>query len=105
MAEQLNWIKQQPSKLQSVSSSLTSVTNIIRMSKDNNNMNKDLQTLEKLLKSHDWFYQYSDDFNVYERGDRELNTINEVIKVLEDTGFGKEANDLYDKYLPEQLKF
>ena len=75
------------------------------MSIDNNNMNNKLQTLEKLLQDHDWFYQYSDDFNVYERGDRELNTINEVIKVLEDTGFGKEANDLYDKYLPEPLKY
>ena len=105
MAEQLNWIKQYPSKVWSVGSSPTSVTNIIRMSKDNNNMNKDLQTLEKLLKSHDWFYQYSDDYSVYERGDRESNTINEVINALKDTGFGKEADDLYDKYLPEPLKF
>ena len=75
------------------------------MSNDNNNMNKDLQTLEKLLQDHDWFYQYSDDFNVYERGDRESNTINKVISALIDAGFGKEADDLYDKYLPEQLKF
>ena len=105
MAEQLNWIKQYPSKVWSVGSSPTSVTNIIRMSEDNNNMNKNLQTLEKLLQDHDWFYQYSDDFSVYERGDRESNAINEVIKVLENTGFGKEANVLYDKYLPEPLKF
>ena len=105
MAEQLNWIKQYPSKVWSVGSSPTSVTNIIRMSEDNNNMNKNLQTLEKLLQDHDWFYQYSDDFSIYERGDRESNAINEVIKVLENTGFGKEANDLYDKYLPEPLKF
>ena len=75
------------------------------MSKDNNNMKTKLQTLEKLLQNHDWFYQYSDDFSVYERGDRESNAINEVIKVLENTGFGKEANVLYDKYLPEPLKF
>ena len=105
MAEQLNWIKQYPSKVWSVGSNPTSVTNIIRMSKDNNNMNTKLQTLEKLLQDHDWFYQYSDDFSVYERGDRESNAINEVIKVLENTGFGKEANVLYDKYLPEPLKF
>jgi hypothetical protein len=68
-------------------------------------MNKDLQTLEKLLKGHDWFYQYSDDFRVYERGDRESDAINEVINALKSAGFGKEADDLYDKYLPEQLKF
>ena len=75
------------------------------MSKDNNNMNTKLQTLEKLLQDHDWFYQYSDDYSVYERGDRESDTINAVINALKDAGFGKEADDLYDKYLPEPLKF
>ena len=75
------------------------------MSIDNNNMNNKLQTLEKLLKNHDWFYQYSDDFSIYERGDRELDAINEVINALKDAGFGKKADDLYDKYLPEPLKF
>ena len=75
------------------------------MSKDIINMNTKLKTLEKLLKNHDWFYQYSDDYSVYERGDRESNIINEVINALKDAGFGKEADDLYDKYLPEPLKF
>ncbi len=68
-------------------------------------MKTKLQTLEKLLKNHDWFYQYSDDFSVYECGDRESDAINEVINALRDAGFGKEADDLYDKYLPEPLKF
>ena len=45
-------------------------------------MNNKLQTLEKLLQNHDWFYQYSDDFSVYERGDRESDAINEVINAL-----------------------
>jgi len=75
------------------------------MSIDNNNMNNKLQTLEKLLQNCDWFYQYSDDYSVYERGDRESDAINEVINALKDAGFGKEADDLYNKYLPEQLKF
>ena len=75
------------------------------MSVDNNNMNTKLKTLEKLLKNHDWFYQYSDDYSVYERGQNAWNTINEVINALKDAGFGKEADDLYDKYLPEPLKF
>ena len=75
------------------------------MSIDNNNMNNKLQTLDKLLKNHDWFYQYSDDYSVYERGQNAWNTINEVINALRDAGFGKEADDLYDKHLPEPLKF
>ena len=33
------------------------------------------------------------------------NAITEVIKALKDAGFGKEADDLYDKYLPEPLKY
>ena len=82
------------------------------MSVDNNNMKTKLQTLEKLLQNHDWFYQFSDDYSVYERGDRELNTINEVISALKDAGFGKQAagfseqsSALYEKYLPEPLKY
>ena len=66
---------------------------------------KKLKTLEELLKNHDWFYQYSDDFNVYSSGQKTWNTINTVIKALKDAGFSKEADDLYDKYLPEPLKF
>ena len=64
-----------------------------------------LKTLEELLQNHDWFYQYSDDFSVYERGNRESDTINTVIKALEDAGLSDEANDLYEKYLPKQLKY
>jgi hypothetical protein len=64
-----------------------------------------LKTLEKLLQNHDWFYQYSEDFSVYERGNRESDTINTVIKALEDAGLGDKANDLYEKYLPKQLKY
>ena len=64
-----------------------------------------LKTLEKLLQNHDWFYQYSEDYNVYEKGLSAQYTINTVIKALEDAGLGDEANDLYEKYLPKQLKY
>ena len=75
------------------------------MSVDNNNMKTKLQTLEELLKGHDWFYQYSDDSSVYEQGKSAWHTITEVISALKDAGFGKQADDLYDKYLPEPLKY
>ena len=52
------------------------------MSIDNNNMNNKLQTLEKLLQDHDWFYQYSDDFRVYERGTYGLKDARFVIFVF-----------------------
>ena len=64
-----------------------------------------LKTLEELLQNHDWFFQYSEDFSVYERGLKAQDTINTVIKALEDAGLSDEANDLYEKYLPKQLKY
>ena len=69
------------------------------------NMKDKFKTLEELLKDHDWFYQYSEDFSVWESGRRESNTINTVINALKDAGFGKEADILYNKYLPEPLKY
>ena len=68
-------------------------------------MKDKLKTLEDLLKNHDWFYQYSEDFSVWESGRRESNTINTVINALKDAGFGKEVDQLYEKYLPEPLKY
>ena len=62
------------------------------MSNDNNNMNTKLQTLEKLLQNHDWFYQYSDDYSVYERGQFAWDTITTVMKVLEEK-YAKEQAD------------
>ena len=69
-----------------------------------NNMSR-LKKLEELLQNHDWFYQYSDDYSVYEQGKSAWYSITEVIKALKDAGFGKEADDLYDKHLPEPLKY
>jgi len=68
-------------------------------------MSKELNTLEELLKNHDWFYQYSDDYRVYSSGQKTWSTINTVIKALKDAGFGEETDALYNKYLPEPLKF
>ena len=87
-----------------VSSVFIKVKRLIVVRKNIKIMSK-LKTLEELLQNHDWFYQYSDDFSVYERGLFSQDTINTAIKVLEDAGFGDEANDLYEKYLPKQLKY
>jgi len=75
------------------------------MSKDNNNMKNKLQTLEKLLQNHDWFYQYSDDYSVYEQGQNAWKTISKVMEALDDAGLSDESNALYEKYLPQVLKF
>ena len=48
-------------------------------------MNK-LKTLEELLQNHDWFYQYSDDYGVYEHGQNAWKTISKVMEALDDAG-------------------
>ena len=68
-------------------------------------MSKELNTLEKLLKNHDWFYQYSEDYNVYEQGQTAWNAIAVVMSALKDAGFEHEAEYLYEKYLPQVLKY
>jgi hypothetical protein len=64
-----------------------------------------LKTLEELLQNHDWFYQYSDDYSVYERGQNAWKTISKVMEALDDAGLSDESNALYEKYLPKQLKY
>ena len=64
-----------------------------------------LKTFEELLKNHDWFYQYSEDYSVYERGQNAWKTISKVMEALEDAGLSDAANDLYEKYLPKPLKY
>jgi hypothetical protein len=64
-----------------------------------------LKTLEELLQNHDWFYQYSDDYSVYERGQNAWKTISKVMEALDDAGLSDQSNALYEKYLPKQLKY
>ena len=42
-----------------------------------------LETLESQLKSHDWFYEYSDDHRYYNSGLREFQQIWQTIEKLQ----------------------
>ena len=64
-----------------------------------------LKTLEKLLQNHDWFYQYSEDYSVYERGQNAWYIISNIMQALDDAGLSDESNALYEKYLPKALKY
>ena len=66
-------------------------------------MNDSLTALEGLLARHDWYYQYSDDHSVWQRGQREHDAIDEeqrrlihVVKVPYE-----EVMALTDKYRPK----
>ena len=60
-----------------------------------------LEQLESSLKSHDWWYGYSDDHRSYTTGSREQKQIRGLIKQFEDSGFGDKAQEMYNKYLVE----
>jgi len=54
-------------------------------------MNK-FEELYELLKSHDWYYMYSDDMRVYRKGRDSMKRIEQM--VLNDS----ELSDLYEAY-------
>ena len=54
-----------------------------------------MKELEQLLKAHDFYFEYSDDHQVYLSGLAERKEISEKIKQL---GTSKELEELLDKY-------
>lgn len=66
-------------------------------------MNENLKALELLLAHHDWYYDYSDDYSAWTRGNRERATINAEQKRLIAEGLATvdEIVDLSYKYRPK----
>lgn len=50
------------------------------------------------LKSHDWTYEYADDFKKYTRGSSQRKAIYAMIKQAKDQGWGDDADKLYNEY-------
>lgn len=63
---------------------------------ENTDMGGDSSKLEKMLKSHDWYFRMSDDDRSYDRGKREEDEIKKLVSTL-----GEEGKELYDKYKKE----
>jgi hypothetical protein len=59
-----------------------------------------LEDFEKALSTHDWYFNMSDDHSVYMRGDRAARQLNDELIALTGLGFGKEAQELFNKYRP-----
>ena len=58
----------------------------------------ELKQLEVALSTHDWFYQYSDDFAVYKKGRSSLQRIKSYMNTLKEKGYEDESKELYKKY-------
>ncbi len=61
-----------------------------------------LSDLEKKLKSHDWWYAYSDDNRKYKSGETNWFEITKMIKGMKRN---KEAEKLWNKYVPKDFNY
>jgi len=66
-------------------------------------MNEPLVILEKLLQTHDWYFDYSDDHSVWKKGMTERSAINQEQKRLVELGLAttEEVQELTQKYVPK----
>ncbi len=60
-----------------------------------------LQQLEALLKTHDWFYMYSDDPSAYRCGLSTDRNIKQLMTICKSNSLEEESKKLYNKYYPK----
>ena len=63
---------------------------------------KDLSDLEKLLRSHDWYFEYSDDSKVWNNGKANRDKIFSLMNKLKSDGYEREAVTIWKKNLPNK---
>lgn len=61
-----------------------------------------MEQLRELLSYHDFYYEYSDDFRVWQSGH---NRAIEIRDLMSDLGFSDEVKVLYNEYAPDKFKF
>lgn len=66
-------------------------------------MNENLINLERLLQSHDWYFDYTEDFSVWKKGMAQRDAINQEQKRLINNGLAteEEVQKLIEKYAPK----
>jgi len=63
-----------------------------------------LKDFELLLKNHDWYYNFSDDFVAWRKGDKQRRAIEESIRGMS-TVEKQEARMLWNSYAPSMCPF
>ena len=61
-------------------------------------MKTKIEEYTELLKKHDWYYDYSDDHSVYERGYRQRNKLHQLAEEID------RDYELYNQYAPTKIK-
>lgn len=59
-----------------------------------------LAQFEKALAAHDWYYDYSDDHSVWQRGVRQNDELLRQRRALREAGLGAAADALWRKHCP-----
>lgn len=60
-----------------------------------------LEALENKCRTHDWYYNYSDDHRKWSRG---FDQYREINAILEKLSHSREALEIYNKHAPERFK-
>lgn len=63
-------------------------------------MSDKLQEFEKLLKNHDWYYEYSDDHRVWRNGCNEFDALVKMRNELKKEFDVKVLDQIWNKYSP-----
>jgi len=59
-----------------------------------------LQELEEHMKYHDWYYTYSDDHGVWQRGCQSADTMTAKMNELKELGFESEVDEFWETHCP-----
>jgi len=59
---------------------------------------EELNKLEILLKKHDKYFDYSDDYSVVKRGQKEWDDIQTLSTNLKLAGYAEEVQEIFKKY-------
>tara|TARA_Y100000996_G_scaffold85987_1_gene59785 strand:- start:6277 stop:6549 length:273 start_codon:yes stop_codon:yes gene_type:complete len=60
--------------------------------------------LKEILEKHDWFYSYSDDHTVWQKGRDQRSDIRTLLNQANELGYGDAASEIYNKHVPDALK-
>ena len=59
-----------------------------------------IEKLQRLLEAHDFYYVYSDDGRVYDKGKASQEKIDALVETI-----GSEGKRLYEQFLPHTIDF
>lgn len=59
-----------------------------------------LHDFKEACQKHDWYYNYSDDHSVWQKGSKQSAEISSMLKDLKEHGLGDQAEAIYKEYQP-----